>query len=356
MSGIRIKKNQPLVDRVQEQNSDSIDAVYTWIDASDKKRFMQREQFLRQVSTSESERRLPVHFIDGNPRHTELYYSLHSLRVFAPWIRTIWIVTHENHIPSFIDEFPRAKVVHHDSIFKNISNLPTFSSRSIESNLHRIKGLAEKFIYLNDDMFLGQPMTPRDFFIDGKPILRTVKKWKPLMRSPMSLGLRLKYEEEYQTVPSIKENAYVNSNKHVHLWLNNTYVLDPLRPNIAHQATPLTISIMNHAEMELPDEWTMMEEYRLRSSDTMTPIPLALFIGFYNGNVVVLPESKDRIKNIWGTANNADLMIRVLKERPHMFCLNDISPHLQDNVVRIYWKGLYRLIKEACDTEKQSKY
>lgn len=356
--GVRIKKKQQTgIEHVHEPKTepdhDSIDAVYTWIDASDEKRYMQRERFIRQVSACESERRLPVNFIDGDSRHTELYYSLHSLRVFAPWIRTVWIVTHENHVPSFMCEFPRAKVVHHGSIFKNASNLPTFSSRAIESNIHRIKGLAEKFIYINDDMFLGQHLTPDDFFVGGKPVLRTVKTWKPLMRSHASQSIRMKYNEEYQTVPSVKDNAYVNSNKHVHSWLNTYYVLDPLRTNIAHQATPLTVTIMKQAELELSDEWVMMEEYRLRSSDTMTPIPLALFVGFYNGRAVVLPKSKDRVKKIWGTVNNADLIIRVLRERPHMFCLNDIGPHLEDSVVRICWKGLHRIIKEAQDAQQQ---
>ena len=32
--------------------------------------------------------------------------------------------------------------------------LPTYNSRAIEFNVHRIKGLEEKFVLFNDDMFI----------------------------------------------------------------------------------------------------------------------------------------------------------------------------------------------------------
>ena len=38
-----------------------------------------------------------------------------------------------------------------------------FSSPAIEANLHRIPGLSKKFIYFNDDVFLGAPTKPEDF-------------------------------------------------------------------------------------------------------------------------------------------------------------------------------------------------
>ena len=55
----------------------------------------------------------------------------------------------------------------HEEIFADQSHLPTFSSAAIEANLHRIKGLSDKFLYLNDDIFLGEPVWPNDFLTDG---------------------------------------------------------------------------------------------------------------------------------------------------------------------------------------------
>ena len=49
-------------------------------------------------------------------------------------------------------------------IFPNKSHLPTFSSPSIEAHLHRIPGLSDKFIYLNDDVMFGRDVWPDDFY------------------------------------------------------------------------------------------------------------------------------------------------------------------------------------------------
>lgn len=49
--------------------------------------------------------------------------------------------------------------VTHDDIFINKSHLPTFSSPAIESHIHRIPGLAKKFIYMNDDVMFGKEVS-----------------------------------------------------------------------------------------------------------------------------------------------------------------------------------------------------
>jgi len=93
----------------------------------------------------------------------ELRYSLRSLVKYAPWIRNIYIVT-DNQIPHWLNlENERLFMVSHSEMFPNISHLPVFSSPAIEAHLHRIPGLSKRFIYFNDDVFLGAPVTPEDF-------------------------------------------------------------------------------------------------------------------------------------------------------------------------------------------------
>ena len=58
-------------------------------------------------------------------------------------------------------------MVPHREIFGDTGRLPTFNSQAIESRLHRIPGLAEHFLYLNDDVFLGRPVPPEMFFTPG---------------------------------------------------------------------------------------------------------------------------------------------------------------------------------------------
>ncbi|XP_060050232.1 N-acetylglucosamine-1-phosphotransferase subunits alpha/beta isoform X2 [Erinaceus europaeus] len=98
----------------------------------------------------------------------ELRYSLRSIERHAPWVRNIFIVTN-GQIPSWLNlDNPRVTIVTHQDVFRNLSHLPTFSSPAIESHIHRIKGLSQKFIYLNDDVMFGKDVWPDDFFSHSK--------------------------------------------------------------------------------------------------------------------------------------------------------------------------------------------
>jgi len=93
----------------------------------------------------------------------ELRYSLRSVEKHAPWVRHIFIVTN-GQIPSWLNlDDERVTVVPHSDIFANKSHLPTFSSPAIESHLHRIPGLSDWFIYMNDDVLFGRDVWPDDF-------------------------------------------------------------------------------------------------------------------------------------------------------------------------------------------------
>nr|XP_057934374.1 N-acetylglucosamine-1-phosphotransferase subunits alpha/beta-like [Doryrhamphus excisus] len=98
----------------------------------------------------------------------ELRYSLRSVERHAPWVRHVFIVTN-GQIPSWLNlDNPRVSVVTHQEIFLNHSHLPTFSSPAIESHIHRIPGLSQKFIYLNDDVMFGKDVWPDDFYSHSK--------------------------------------------------------------------------------------------------------------------------------------------------------------------------------------------
>ncbi|XP_036432578.1 N-acetylglucosamine-1-phosphotransferase subunits alpha/beta [Colossoma macropomum] len=98
----------------------------------------------------------------------ELRYSLRSVERHAPWVRHIFIVTN-GQIPSWLNlDNPRVTVVTHQDIFQNQSHLPTFSSPAIETHIHRIPGLSQKFIYLNDDVMFGKDVWPDDFYSHSK--------------------------------------------------------------------------------------------------------------------------------------------------------------------------------------------
>jgi hypothetical protein len=99
----------------------------------------------------------------------ELKYSFRSLEKYAPWIRKIFLIT-DNQVPKWLKKHPKVTIVDHKDIIDD-KYLPTFNSEVIDFNVHKIKGLADKFILINDDMFFGRRVYKSFFFTkDGIPI------------------------------------------------------------------------------------------------------------------------------------------------------------------------------------------
>jgi hypothetical protein len=97
-----------------------------------------------------------------------LPYVFRGIERFAPWVRRVHLVTC-GHLPTWLNtNCERLNVVRH-SEFIPPDYLPTFASRPIELNAHRISGLSEKFVLFNDDMFLLRPVAESRFFRDKLP-------------------------------------------------------------------------------------------------------------------------------------------------------------------------------------------
>jgi len=103
----------------------------------------------------------------------ELRFCLRSIEKHAPWVRKIHIVLARNS--------PAPAWLNSDSSKLNILNerdiLPSVqpNSETKKMGYHRIKGLADRFVTCDDDMFLGRDAFLMDFFdSDGVPLLNSV--------------------------------------------------------------------------------------------------------------------------------------------------------------------------------------
>jgi hypothetical protein len=113
---------------------------------------------------------------DRNPNRTRdhlriLKYSLRSIARYAPWRGKIYIVTCRPQLPTWLNcRHPDIRVVHHDE-FMPPELLPTFNSFAIQSWLHALPGLSQRFVCFDDDSLLMQATTPSDFMTaDGRPL------------------------------------------------------------------------------------------------------------------------------------------------------------------------------------------
>ncbi|GAB3846575.1 stealth conserved region 3 domain-containing protein [Micromonospora andamanensis] len=152
---------EPFTQRLVSDVDFPIDVVYTWVDGADPAWLASKNSLLSEAGRS------PVDAAESMARfrdRAELRYSLRSIDMYAPWVRNIYLVTAGQN-PNWLDTgHSRIKVIDHRDLFGSRGMLPTFNSHAIESQLHHIDGLAEHFIYFNDDFFLGRPVQPNLFF------------------------------------------------------------------------------------------------------------------------------------------------------------------------------------------------
>lgn len=136
-----------------------IDIVYTWVDDTDES-WLNRKR----ASVSSSGVLHPLAASDVRFRNrNELLYSIRSVRTYAPWANKIYLVT-DRQVPNWLSSNSDIVVVDHRELFPDPGVLPTFNSHAIESVLHRIPGLSEHFLYLNDDVMFMKYQDPRTYF------------------------------------------------------------------------------------------------------------------------------------------------------------------------------------------------
>ena len=151
-----------------------VDAVITWVDGND---IEHRGKMSKHLKNKKSLNNKPVRM--RFDQVGEIEFAVKSILKYAKFIRNIYIIT-DNQKPEFLKDdkiaekkYPTVSIVDHKDLFEEYSEyLPTFNSLSIETMLYKIPGLAEQFIYFNDDFFLANNTKLEDFFIDNKPLLR----------------------------------------------------------------------------------------------------------------------------------------------------------------------------------------
>ena len=165
VAGTSLRTFAPLATRHVFDFDLDVDLVYLWVDDSDPQWRSRRAEALRRAGRPVDE--APVESGVSAERfrdYGELRYALRSAHRYAPWARNIFLVT-DRQVPGWLDtDHPGVTVVDHREIFEHPDQLPTFNSHSIGSRLHHIEGLSEHYLYINDDVFFGRPVSPQQFF------------------------------------------------------------------------------------------------------------------------------------------------------------------------------------------------
>ena len=241
-----------------------IDAVISWVDGDDPRHAAKRETYIGQNVHASA--RAATRFADRG----EIGYCVVSVLRFCPFVRRVFIVTDAQYpaalkpiLAARPDWRGRVDIVDHLAIYgEHADLLPVFSSRSIETMIHRVPGLAEHFIYLNDDVFIGRQLAPDHFFRAGKPVLRGRMK-----RFPNSLVERARSA----LLPGVRRAGFsLAQQKAARLTgCRRSYLLASHRPH------PMRRSTVAGFFADRPALLRAQAGHRFRSPDQFSPVGLA---------------------------------------------------------------------------------
>lgn len=284
--------------------SPSVDVVYTWVDDQDPA----WQQVYNRTKIEYGLASTPDSKVKSRFRsRDELRFSMRSLHAFAPFVHHIYIVTF-GQTPSWLKSHKKVTVVHHKEIFKDPGHLPTFNSQAIESQLHRIPGLKEHFIYFNDDVFLGRKVSWSDFYTKHDKI-------------------KVLYEKEISPSGPVlpTDIAFVAS------WKNANRLLDAqfgykARKVLCHAPFALKKSHLQKLEAKYPAIFSQVASHKFRSpEDFVITCGLVQNYAKHLGSAKKGTLTNVTIPFLDDLEANRKKLKMLFDKKPHTFCIEDIA-------------------------------
>jgi hypothetical protein len=280
-----------------------IDAVYLWVNDADPKWQAKRQQFR---PTDES---TVAAAASRFRQFNELLTSIKLLAANAPFVRKVFVVVDEQapNLTRLGHDLPFEIILVNHSDFIPEKYLPTFNSRAITAHLHLIPDLSERFLYLNDDVFIASSSVVEDWFDDDRILVRfTETRFPPVEKLANNEVL---YRARWKGVQLAKAKG----------WL-----VDERMPQ--HAPYPLTKTIMKKLWEVFPSALAETAGARFRTAEAILPEQLAFY--FAAGNGLARPAENSTYKYVPMNEASGIFPAIDLALKPKRFltiCLNDVS-------------------------------
>ncbi len=287
-----------------------VDMVFSWVDGSSSEFQRQRAARMKGYVVGDGD--------DNAARYRqvdELRYALRSVHMYAPWVRRIFIAT-DSPTPEWLADHPKVTIVRSEEFCADPAVLPTHNSHAVEAQLHRIPGLAEHFLYSNDDMFFGRPVTPELFF-SGGGVSRFVES-----------GVRI------GSGPAHIERSGHDNGLRVNRALLRERFGRVITLDLEHCATPLRRSVAFELEKEFADDYARTAASRFRSAtDISVTNSLYHYYALATGRAIITTEPRTRYVQTTQLDSLRTMERLVSRRDTDMFCLNDGSvPEIPEEV------------------------
>jgi len=149
---------------LEEDDDYPVDIVYLWVAEEDPEREVYKKlEGIIQNDGNSTENRFN--------NNEELKYSLRSVEMYCPWVNNIYVFVKDGQCPEYLNlDNSKIRLVFHSQVIPQ-EYLPLFNTNPIEQHIHKIPGLADRYIYFNDDMMVNMHMNKSDFFQNGVPVI-----------------------------------------------------------------------------------------------------------------------------------------------------------------------------------------
>jgi hypothetical protein len=297
---------------------DRIDIVYLWVDGSDPVWRQKRQQAQVLFDTRQEDMAIYGDVAGRYRDNDELRFNLRALEKFYPDHGHVYVVT-DSQVPHWLQEQVGLTLVDHRDLIPAAA-LPVFDSGHIESYLHHIPGLSERFIYLNDDVFFGAQVDPALWFSAEGVAVFTETLTVP----------------DYDTLQA-DETALVNASVLSKHWLSQRYPQYRHAQRIfAHSPRPMFKSVLYELEQTAPELFEQVRQTVFRSWQVPPIVPDLVPRWMLHTGRAALQELEPLYISS-GASDAEDQFTTLIAEfgRIPFFCINDTSDDIYDDAPQL---------------------
>lgn len=295
-----------------------VDIVYLWVDGQDPAwRARHRAAYAQWAQKHPGHLALHGNVAGRYRDNGELRYNLRALERFFPGHGHVYLVT-DRQVPAWLGACAGLSVIDHRQLMPAAA-LPVFDSAHIESYLHHIPGLAERFLYFNDDVFLGQRFDAGYWFGD---CLRVCTE-AALVELPAHLRADV----------AAPVNCAVLSRD----WLSARYPAYRHAPRLfAHAPRPMLKSAMQALERQAPELFAQVRATVFRSWRAPALLP-DLVPRWMVAQGLARSEVLDPLHIASGDADASVLLAQLRAQFGSLpfFCINDTCDEAEDDDPRL---------------------
>lgn len=316
---------------------EKIDFVVTWVNGNDKKWLEKRNKYSQEKASNN-----PKYYRDWGM----FKFWFRGVEKYAPWVNKVYLVV-DDQLPSWLDvENSKLKIINHTDYIPN-DVLPVFNSNAIECCLNRIDGLAEHFVYFNDDMFITNKTKPTDFFVNGLP--SDIGALSPII--PWMNGTANYQVNNVEIINKYFSKDEVLRNSHV---LSLKYGIDNIR---TLQQLPGKL-LCGFYEPHMPESFLRdtFEELWTKEPNILTATMKSRFRSKYNTNIWLfrdwqlasgkfVPKSMRKFGHFYSLAKDREIWNDLTTQKYKIMCINDdfgiddvqkLRSKLFDHFIRIF--------------------